>query len=242
MSRIAERKEILDVPIDILDIQGALQIIKESVASKKKLHVITLNAEMIMLSKENSEFCEILKKAELVIPDGSGVVLGMKKQGVTVKKLPGVELTEKCIESSGANIFFLGASEDVISTAYNKMKIKYPNSKIVGYHNGYFKDSESNEIIEEINKLNAEVIFVGLGIPRQEKWIRENMEKLNASVFIGVGGSFDIFSEKLKRAPAIMRKLHLEWLYRLYLQPSRWRRMLVLPRFLILLYLGGSKK
>jgi N-acetylglucosaminyldiphosphoundecaprenol N-acetyl-beta-D-mannosaminyltransferase len=195
-----------------------------------------------MLSKENSEFDQILRKAELVIPDGSGVVLGMKKQGISVKKLPGVELTEKCIESSGANIFFLGASEDVISTAYSKMKDKYPNSKIVGYHNGYFKDSESDKIIEEINKTNAEVVFVGLGVPRQEKWIREHMNSLSASVFIGVGGSFDIFSEKLKRAPSIMRKLHLEWLYRLYLQPSRWRRMLVLPRFLILLYFGGSKK
>lgn len=241
MLKTVERKKILGVPIDLVTIEDALEIIKKSVDNKKNLHIITLNAEMIILSKENKEFYKILNEAEMLIPDGSGVVLAMKKEGINIKKLPGVELSEKCLESSGKNIFLFGATEDVISTSYNKLKEKYPNSKIVGYRNGFFKDSDNEEIIKQINESKAEIVFVGLGVPKQEKWIRENMNKINASVFVGVGGSFDIFSGKIKRAPKIMIKLHLEWLYRLYLEPWRWKRMLSLPRFMLMLYFSGDK-
>ncbi|GIW21992.1 MAG: hypothetical protein KatS3mg068_0999 [Candidatus Sericytochromatia bacterium] len=94
----------------------------------------------------------------------------------------------------------------------------------------FSKDDEEN-IIKEINSLNVDIIFVGLGVPKQEKWIKENINKLNAKVFVGVGGSFDVFSGKIKRAPKIMINLHLEWLYRLYKEPWRWKRMLALPKF-----------
>ncbi|MFN8670547.1 MAG: WecB/TagA/CpsF family glycosyltransferase [Candidatus Sericytochromatia bacterium] len=238
---MSERKKLLGVPIDAITIEDSLTLIKNTISEHKKLHVITLNAEMIILAKQNKEFDDIVNQAELLIPDGSGVVLGLKKIGVNVKKLPGVELAEKCV-SEGLNIFMLGATQETISKAYENLKQKYPNSNIVGFRNGFFKDSDNDEVINEINNSNANIVFVGLGVPKQEKWIRKNMNKLNASVFIGVGGSFDIFSGNIKRAPSIMRKLHLEWLYRLYLEPWRWKRMLALPKFFIMLYLGDSKK
>ena len=107
MLKTVERKKILGVPIDLVTIENALEIIKKSVDNKNNLHIITLNAEMIILSKENKEFYKILNEAEMLIPDGSGVVLAMKKEGINIKKLPGVELSEKCLESSGKNIFLL---------------------------------------------------------------------------------------------------------------------------------------
>lgn len=228
--------KIMDVPVNAVNMNEALGIIQEKIDKKEKLHIITINAEMIMLSKENEEFKNILNQAELLIPDGSGVVWALRKQGVNVKKLPGIELSQNCISQLNKNVYLLGASKDVITTAYENLVKKFPNNKIVGYHDGYFKDGEEEHIISEINSLNTDILLVGLGVPRQERWIRNNLNKVNASIFIGVGGSFDVFSGKIKRAPNIMIKFHLEWLYRLYKEPWRWKRMLALPKFVGAVY------
>lgn len=235
-------EKIMDVPVNAVSMEQSLKIINDKINSKEKIHIITINAEMIMLSKENQEFNNILNEAELLIPDGSGVVWALRKQGVKVKKLPGIELSQNCISKLGKNVYLLGASHEVIKSAYEKLKEKFPDSKIVGYHDGYFKEEQENQIIDEINSLNTDILLVGLGVPRQEKWIRANMNKVNASVFIGVGGSFDVFSGKIKRAPKIMIKLHLEWLYRLYKEPWRWRRMLALPKFVGEVYTYKGKQ
>lgn len=229
-------EKIMDAPINAVSMDQALNIIKDKIEKKEKLHIITINAEMIMLSTTNDEFKNIINEAELLIPDGSGVVWALRQQGIKVKKLPGIELSQNCISQLNKNVYLLGASNDVIKTAYDNLKAKFPNSKIVGYHDGYFKDEDSEPIINEINSLNADILLVGLGVPRQERWIRANMHKLNASIFIGVGGSFDVFSGKIKRAPKIMIKFHLEWLYRLYKEPWRWKRMLALPKFVGAVY------
>ena len=229
-------EKIMNVPVNAVSMEQALEIISNTVDKKGKLHVITINAEMIMLSKSNEEFNTILNQAELLIPDGSGVVWALAQQGKKVKKLAGIELCQNCISQLDKNIFMLGASKEVIEKAHENLKIKFPNSKIVGYHDGYFSDENDQEIINQINSLNTDILLVGLGVPRQEKWIRKNLNKINASVFIGVGGSFDVFSGKIKRAPEIMIKLHLEWFYRLYKEPWRWKRMLVLPKFVGAVY------
>jgi N-acetylglucosaminyldiphosphoundecaprenol N-acetyl-beta-D-mannosaminyltransferase len=229
-------EKIMNVPINAVSMEQSLNIIKNTINNKDKLHIITINAEMIMLSKENEEFKNILNEAELLIPDGSGVVWALRQQGIKVKKLPGIELSQNCISQLDKNVYLLGANNEVITSAYQNLKTKFPNSKIVGYHDGYFKENQEEEIINEINSLNTDILLVGLGVPRQEKWIRANLNKVNASVFIGVGGSFDVFSGKIKRAPNIMIKFHLEWLYRLYKEPWRWKRMLALPKFVGAVY------
>jgi N-acetylglucosaminyldiphosphoundecaprenol N-acetyl-beta-D-mannosaminyltransferase len=236
MNNVLKRAKIMDVPVDLVDKNEALEIIKNSVSEKKKLHIVTVNAEMIMLTREDKEFASILKNAGLLIADGSGVIWALRKQGIKLAKLPGIELAQSCVNESGARIFLLGGQEDTIKMAYNNLIKGNPDHHIVGYRNGYFKDEEDDKIIEEINALNTDILLIGLGVPRQEKWINRNLERVKASVFIGVGGSFDVFSGKVKRAPETMRKLHLEWLYRLYLEPWRWKRMLALPKFMGAVY------
>lgn len=229
-------EKIMNIPVNAVSMDQALGIISDTIEKKSKLHIITINAEMIMLSKTNEEFKNILNGANLLIPDGSGVVWALRKQGIKVKKLPGIELSQNCISQLGKNVYLLGANKEVIQKAYENLKAKYPHSQIVGYHDGYFNNDNQEPIINEINALNTDILLVGLGVPRQEKWIRENLTKVNASVFIGVGGSFDVFSGKIRRAPPLMIKFHLEWLYRLYKEPWRWKRMLVLPKFVGAVY------
>ena len=233
-----KRAKVLGVPIDLTDLSQAHKYILEHIEEKKKLHVITINAEIIMLAKENKEFSEIVNNAGLIIPDGSGVVLALKKQKINNPKVAGIELALKCVKDGNSRIFLFGGKEDVIKSAYEKLKTDYPQSNIIGYRNGYFSEDEEEKIIEEINSLNPDILLIGLGVPKQEQWIVKMFNKINASVFIGVGGSFDVFSGKIQRAHFIMRKWHLEWLYRLYKEPWRWKRMLVLPRFVfnVLLY------
>lgn len=241
MNNGLNRAKILDVPVDLVDKNQALEIIKNSISNKKKLHIVTVNAEMLMLTREDSEFAGILKNAGLLIPDGSGIILALWKRGIKLAKLPGIELAQSCITDTDARIFLLGGQEDTIKIAYDNLIKACPNHHIVGYRNGYFKDEDDDKIIEQINALNTDILLIGLGVPRQEKWIVKNINKVNASVFIGVGGSFDVFSGKIKRAPKTMQNLHLEWLYRLYKEPWRWKRMLSLPKFIGAVYLEKNK-
>lgn len=238
MNNNSKRCDIMGVPVDAVTMDESLDIINKAIDEKNKLHIVTINAEMIMLTKEDNDFFSILKKSGLLIPDGSGVVWALRKQGVKVKKLPGIELAQSCISNlKNARIFMFGGHPDVIKTAYEKLEVMFPQNNIVGYLDGYFKPEDEENIIRKINESNADILLIGLGVPRQEKWIDKNKNKLKASVFIGVGGSFDVFSGKIKRAPLLMQKLHLEWLYRLYKEPWRWRRMMALPKFVGAVYM-----
>lgn len=127
-------------------------------------------------------------------------------------------------------IYLLGAQKETIEKTIANIHKNYPNVEVVGYHDGFF-DWNNNHIADDIAALQPDLVFVALGVPRQEKWITENLDKFSKGVFIGVGGSFDVIAGTVKRAPVIWQKLNLEWLYRLLRQPSRFIRMLVLPRF-----------
>jgi N-acetylglucosaminyldiphosphoundecaprenol N-acetyl-beta-D-mannosaminyltransferase len=129
-------------------------------------------------------------------------------------------------------VYFLGANPDVIEKAADHAKEAYPGLKIAGYHHGYFEEEEES-VLAEIRETKPDIIFVGLGVPKQEEWIHENRESIPKGLFIGVGGSFDVLAGEVKRAPAAWQKLNIEWLYRLIQRPSRWKRMTVLPIFLI---------
>ena len=133
----------------------------------------------------------------------------------------------------GYKVFLYGAKEETIKLAKSKLEEKYQNIKIVGYINGYEKDND--KIIKAINKSHADIIFVALGSPKQENWITSNMDKIDALIFQGVGGSFDVISGNIKRAPIWMQKAGLEWLYRLIKEPKRIFRQLKLFKFLFLI-------
>ena len=228
---------ILGVPINNVNLNEALNLVLLYLEENEKRMIFTPNPEFVINALEDKEFMEILNKSNLNIPDGIGIVIGAKILGYNMKeRVPGYDLTQKIfskIKNTNKTVYFLGASEETITLAKKMMEQKYKGLKIVGTHKGYFKDNEGNIIIDEINKVSPDLLLVGLGSPRQEKWIYNNKEKLNVKVMIGVGGSFDVMSGNVKRAPKIFIKLNLEWFYRLITQPTRFKRMLKLPLFII---------
>ncbi|MFO5494079.1 MAG: WecB/TagA/CpsF family glycosyltransferase [Cuspidothrix sp.] len=200
-------------------------------------HVVTLNAEMTMQAERNLALAKVIKNAELVIPDGAGVVLYLQYLlGQDIQRCPGIELAEKLLETvakqqMAASIFLYGGAPGVAATAANLWQEKLPTLKILGTHSGYHSPEEEQQLLETLTQLQPQIIFVGLGVPRQELWIAEHRHLCPHSMWVGVGGSFDIWSGTKTRAPHWLANNNLEWLYRLYQEPWRWRRMLALPEF-----------
>lgn len=221
--------EALDICRDILSRDGEMP---------KVIH--TPNAETVQLCVEQKEYQEIINSADITVPDGAGVVLASKilKTPLLKGKVAGIDLLSGLAGISGecnAGIYLLGSKPGVAEEAAGKLKEKYPDIIISGFHNGYFEreGSENDAVIADINASGASVLAVCLGVPAQEKWMYENKARLEVKLMGGFGGSLDVFSGRVKRAPDIFIKLQLEWLYRLIKEPSRFVRMLKLPRFIL---------
>lgn len=200
---------------------------------RQGVHVVTLNAEMAMQAEQNSALADVIDRAELVIPDGSGVVLYLRLHGRKVQRCPGIELAEILLRRlpPDADVFFYGGAPGVTDRAAIEWRNRAANLSIVGTANGYIAGEEQAQLLEQLRSLQPAVILVGLGVPRQELWIAEHRSICSKSIWIGVGGSFDIWAGTKDRAPRWLRDNHLEWVYRLYQEPWRWRRMLALPKF-----------
>lgn len=200
-------------------------------------HVVTLNAEMTMQAERNTTLACVIQDAELVIPDGAGVVLYLRwllRQ--QVQRTPGIELAETLLldigqRLRGAKVFFYGGAPGVAESAAEFWVNQIPGLSVAGTHSGYHSEEEQQQLLQNLARLQPQVIFVGLGVPRQELWIAQNRHLCPHAIWIGVGGSFDIWSGAKTRAPAWLGDNNLEWLYRLYKEPWRWRRMLALPEF-----------
>ncbi len=232
---------IFDIEISQKSLKETEQIIFKNIKENKKIHVVTANSEMLYLTTKDSKLKNILQKADIVTPDGVGSVWAAKKLSKPVKeRVAGFDLLTSLLKNgSNINIFLLGANNNVVKKAAEKIANNYPNINIVGFHDGYFDDNE--KIIEVINQSETEILFVALGCPKQEYWIRENFNKLRLNVAMGVGGSFDVIAGEVKRAPKLWQKLGLEWAYRLIKQPSRFKRMLALPKFVMKVLLTKEK-
>jgi bacterial polymer biosynthesis proteins, WecB/TagA/CpsF family len=226
------KTNILNINFDVIQIDDATQKLINAIENNEKCFVVTPNPEIVMIAQKDLELKKIINSADLVIADGIGIVLASKFNKIKIKnRVAGYDLVQKFFSmSKNYKIYFLGSSTQIIELAKKNMQEKFKNINIVGAHNGFFDNNE--EIINQINLLNPDVLLVGMGAPKQEKWIYKYKDKLNAKVFIGIGGSFDVMSGKIKRAPTIFQKLGLEWFYRLIKQPKRFWRMLALPKFL----------
>lgn len=228
---------ILGVNFNNLNLNEVTKLILIFLEQDEKKVIFTPNPEFVIEAKNNPDFMKILNSSNINIPDGIGVVIGSKILGNSLKeRVAGYDLVQNLfyhLNRTDKKIYFLGSTEEVVTEAKNKMEQKYSDIKIVGARDGFFDSEKEQEIIEEINQLKPDLVLVGLGCPKQENWIMKNKDKLDAKVFIGVGGSFDVMSGKVKRAPKIFIKLNLEWFYRLITQPTRFKRMLKLPLFLI---------
>lgn len=221
--------------IDKVNLKQALEKIEEFINSKTPHHVITANAEIIYTGVKNKKLSRTLNKADLVTADGSGVIWASKYiKDPIEERVTGIDLVNticKLAPKKNWKLYFLGGEPGIAEKAVLKILELEPDCQIVGYENGYFSEDETPQVIENIKKTTPDILFVGLGAPKQEFWIREHLQELNVSVCIGVGGSMDVLAGKAKRAPEWMQKNSLEWLYRLYKEPSRYKRMLALPRF-----------
>ena len=198
-------------------------------------HVVTLNAEMTMMAEQNTALAKAIQAADLIIPDGAGVIMYMRWRGVKHQRCPGIELAATMLEKVGHSPFansvcFFGGSPHVADTAAKVWQNKIPTLSIMTQH-GYISGEAEAEWKRKLQAEQPKLIFVGIGVPRQELWIRENRSLCPNSVWIGVGGSLDIWAGTKKRAPRWLRNNNLEWSYRLYQEPWRWKRMLSLPKF-----------
>lgn len=228
------KKKIQGCAIDLVSFNEAVKTAKSSIEKGENLHVVTINPEMIMLAGKNREFARILEEAELVIPDGVGVKLALKLKGIVQEQIRGIDFSHKLIEicaENGYRLALLGAKEEVVTKAAANLKSEFNNLNIVYTQNGYFKNEQN--VIEELTKSAPQVVLVALGAPGQEFIISKLKQKLTGAVLVGVGGSFDVYSGLVQEAPAIWRKLNLEWLYRTICDPKRFKRIFpTLPIFL----------
>ncbi len=227
--------QVLNVPFDAVTMKEAVARVKLLLDAGGQHFICTPNPEIVMEAQRDKELMVILREADMVVPDGIGVVWASKYSTIRLKeRVAGYDLTQNLfaeLAKTEKTFFFFGGAPGVAAEAARRMQRKYPGLKIVGIHNGYFDAKEEKTIIHDIKKLSPSILLVGLGAPKQEKWIYDNMRLLGAKVSIGVGGSFDVMAGNAKRAPKPFQKLGLEWFYRLLTQPTRWRRMMRLPIF-----------
>jgi N-acetylglucosaminyldiphosphoundecaprenol N-acetyl-beta-D-mannosaminyltransferase len=194
-----------------------------------------VNPEKTFAVKRDHALEQFFEQAGLLIPDGIGVVLAARLlHGVRLSRLAGADLMERLCQhaaGSGYRLFVYGAAEEVNRAAVAELERRYPALQIVGRSHGYIPDDQTEGLVDQINASGADILFVGLGSPRQEHWMRQYGPRVACKVCLGVGGSLDTVVGKVKRAPRLFRRLGLEWLYRLGRQPSRVRRQMVLPLF-----------
>lgn len=232
---MSKKTHVLGVPFDAVTMEQAVAKAKKMLAEEGQHFICTPNPEIVMEAQKDKELMNILHEADMIVPDGIGVVWASKYSEIRLKeRVAGYDLTQNLmaeLAATGETFYFFGGAPGVASTAARMMMKKYPGLKVVGVHNGYFDEKEEKKIIQDIKTKSPSILLVGLGAPKQEKWIYDNIRLVGAKVAIGVGGSFDVMAGNVKRAPKIFQKLGLEWFHRLITQPTRWRRMMRLPKF-----------
>lgn len=209
--------------------------LEQRLALDKGSQVVTLNAEMAMLAQKNQRVHQIIQQADLVVPDGAGIILYLRLQGLRQRRCPGIELAAALIRHSAQpenpyRIAFYGGAPGVAELAAAYWQRQYPNLRILVNH-GFLSEPEQAQWCHTLAETQPQIILVALGVPGQEYWIQDHRHLCPQSLWMGVGGSFDVWSGQKQRAPQWLCDNHLEWLYRLYQEPWRWRRMLVLPQF-----------
>ena len=233
-----ETVKILGVEIDNITLDEAGNITKNLIEnSNKSCEVIVApNVEFIMTAQKDKEFFEILNSAKLATPDSVGVEIAAKLQKKPLKqRIPGQAYFRKILELAEKEkwtIYLLGGKGDTVNKTIENLKKIYPSVNIIGAHEGFFEKDSEQDVINEINRLKPNVLFVAMGAPMQEKWIYNHKDELKVDVAAGQGGTFDYEAGNIKRAPKWIQKLGIEWLWRLILQPSRITRMIVLPIYL----------
>lgn len=229
---------LLKVRVNDVNMRDTLSLCDDFIHSRTPHHIITLDASMCVMAEQDEKLRKIIEDSALITPDSVGILWACKRTGNPLRgRVSGVELVERLCSLSperGYRLFFFGAAPGVADQAAEKMRLKYPGCEIVGTRNGFFTDKDDNDIVEQIQKAKPDILCVALGIPKQERWISEHIHKLEVPISIGVGGTFDVLSGNVRRAPMWMRKLSLEWLHRLISNPKKIGKVMTLPKFVLL--------
>lgn len=237
MASTASRFVLLGTPIDCVTLDEAVQKLASFLSARASAVVCTPDTTALMRAQQDRKLREIYKQADLVTPDGTGIVWAGRLLGVPLReRVSGIDLLERFFASwahrrAPLRVFLLGAAPGVADQAAQKLRERYPKLQIVGTHHGYFQPREDEQILSLINRSQPDILLVGLGVPKQELWIYENRAKLNVSVLMGVGGCFDVWAGRLSRAPKGWQRLGLEWLYRVFQEPRRLVRVSAIPVF-----------
>lgn len=232
------RPSLWGMPIDNVSMNYAVsKFISSAKTGLKPFVVVTVNALSAYMGRKNEKYRNVTNEADLSLPDGAGILWAMKCLGTPVQeRVTGIDLLEQVCRgavSEDLSVFLLGSTEANVQNASYCLESKYPGLKVAGFRNGYFTEKDTTSIIRSIKSSGASILFVGMGVPLQEEWILENIEKIGNIAAVGVGGAFDVISGKLKRAPDLYQRLSLEWLYRLFQEPWRFRRDLDLFLFVV---------
>ena len=234
------KSRLLNIDIDLFDDEEeVLALLSKDIDSGRSIELFFLNAHCFNLAQKDREYFDILNSCDYLLNDGIGIKIASKIEKLVLKKnLNGTDFIPEIAEMAskkGYKIFLLGAKDGIAEEAAVKLKEKFEGLQIAGVHSGYGLDES---VLEMINNSKADILIAGMGVPMQEKWIRENKSKLGSvKLFVGGGAILDFLSQRIRRAPLLMRKIGLEWLFRLCLEPGRlWRRYLV-GNFLFFFYI-----
>ena len=229
-----KRIDVLGVEFDNLNMQEAVDAALTAMNERRGTWIVTPNPEIVMLCRENEQLAKAAYEAELVIPDGVGIIYGAKILGTPLKeKLPGIDFaTElmKIMAQTNGRVYLFGAKPGVAEKAAENLVLAHPGLIVCGTHDGYFSDDAP--IIADINEKKPDLLLVCLGAPKQELWMSSHADELDVGLMIGLGGSLDVFAGVVQRAPEFWQRMGLEWLYRLLKEPKRIGRMMKLPQFL----------
>ena len=227
--------EVLGVSFDNVTMEQAAELGGEMLQEDRFHYVVTPNPEFILAAEKDESFRAVLNAADLVIPDGIGVIYSAKILGTPLsERVPGIEFSAKMLEKlneMGGRLFLLGAKPGVAEKAGENICAQYPNLVLCGTQDGYFKDEEA--VILKVAAAKPDLIFVCLGAPKQEKWMARWGQHTGAKMAIGLGGCLDVYAGNVERAPEAWQKLGMEWAYRLKKEPKRIGRMAKLPLVLV---------
>jgi N-acetylglucosaminyldiphosphoundecaprenol N-acetyl-beta-D-mannosaminyltransferase len=245
-ANLRKRLKILDIWVDPVDHKQAINCVSGFLGGQKPCCIFSVNPEKNFSVPKDPELYEVFKNAELLIPDGIGIVLAARLlHGVTLNRLPGVDFMKQICslaEQESKSVFLYGAREAVNEAAAKRLQFEFPKLHIAGRSSGYVPESQMAELIRKINDSGASVLFLALGSPRQEKWFASHAADLKTvRVCQGIGGTLDTIAGTVKRAPAIWQHFSLEWLYRLLSEPKRIGRQKVLPIFILRVLLAMAK-
>jgi N-acetylglucosaminyldiphosphoundecaprenol N-acetyl-beta-D-mannosaminyltransferase len=228
---------IYGVPVSRMNMQQTVAYLTETIEQGIPQQVVTANPIILMAGLENPSFMKILREAELVVPDGTGLVWAAGYVGQPVaERVAGFDLMLELMKAGsprGWKVYLLGAAPGIAEAAAEKLKAQYPGIQVVGCRDGYFTDDEDDAVIADVTAQAPHLLLVARATNNQDPWIGKYKDRLRVPVMMGVGGSFDVLAGRVKRAPKLFQRLGLEWFYRLLREPSRYRRMLVLPKFVL---------